>query len=136
MNGKCLVAPIILGDIILGTKLRVAEVAGHTVVVGDHYEDGVLGFHVPHGAILPLSLLEDMWLVGRLAGKAKNRVQAREIHGVLSDGLFYGSRYHTEMDGVRTYHHSRSWQEGWLEGQDVAQMLVDTSGSSLITFKG
>ena len=135
MTGKCIVAPIIMGDPITGTKLRVAHIAGHQVVVGDHYEDGALGFHIPHGTVLPLFLLEDMWLVGKLAGKDKNRVKAREIHGVFSDGLVYGSCYFLdEKDGI-VYHESRSWDPFWAEGQDVAELLINKVGEPYITFR-
>ena len=67
-------------------RYLVASYAGRQFVVGDHYVNGVLGFFIPVGAIIPQPILEDMWLVGRLAGKRKNRVRQRLIGGVTSEG--------------------------------------------------
>lgn len=96
-------------------ELQVGTIDGHSVVVGRHYDDGVLGFFIPDGAIIPDKLAKEMWVKGRLAGKKKNRVKAREMGGVKSDGLFYASRFAHEGDIV----HSASWDEKWKEGDDV-----------------
>lgn len=105
--------------------LKVAEVAGNQVVVGDHYDEGVLGIFIPDGAIVPDKLLEDMWLKGKLAGKQKNRVKARDREGVYSAGLFYGSGYwymnpeNREIERIT----SRSWNPEWKEGDDVTEQI-------------
>lgn len=41
------------------------------------------------------------------------------MHGVHSDGLFYGSRYWVIENGVRKYINSPSWKPDWQEGHDV-----------------
>jgi hypothetical protein len=107
-------------------QLRVGEINGHVVVVGDHYDDGTLGFFIPDGAIIPDKLAEEMWVKGKLAGKQRNRVKARDFKGVFSEGLFYGSRYFLLtttlwVPGGRTYHDSPSWNPAWKEGDDVTE---------------
>lgn len=104
-------------------SLQVGSVAGQTVVVGRHYDEGTLGFFVPDGYILSDKLLDEMWLRGRLAGKDKNRVKARVMGGIASAGVFYGSRYWLEKDGVRTYIDSPSWNPSWKEGDDITDQL-------------
>lgn len=97
-----------------------------TVVTGDHYEVGQFGFLVPEGAILPEKLLREMWLwndetgKGRLAGKQGNRVKARMMgpmhsQGVVSHSLFYGATYVHEGNKIN----SPSWNPDWHEGHDV-----------------
>jgi RNA ligase (TIGR02306 family) len=51
------------------------------------HEDGNLIAYIPEQAVLPDWLVERMELKGRLAGKAKNRVKAIKLRGVLSQGL-------------------------------------------------
>ena len=119
---------IVVGKIILSDhpsmpNLQVGIIAGFSVVVGRHYDEGTLGFFVPDGYILSDKLLDEMWLRGRLAGKGKNRVKSREIGGVPSAGVFYGSRYWLEKDGVKTYFDSPSWNPSWKEGDDITQEL-------------
>lgn len=104
-------------------KLMIGQLGDHQVVVGNHYDDGVLGFHIPVGAIVPDEILKDMWLLGKLSGSKKNKVKAREMKGILSDGLFYGSRYFVDKDDGRFYIESRSWNPKWKEGDDVAAEL-------------
>lgn len=114
--------------------LQIGEIAGHQVVVGDHYEEGNLGFYIPPGAVLPQRILSDMWLwnsehnKGRLAGKRGDRVKAREMDGVMSDGLFYGAYYFNRNDedyDFDNYHPitTQSWNEDWVDGQDVSAEL-------------
>jgi hypothetical protein len=103
--------------------LRLGSVGGFQVVVGDHYEDGTPGVFIPGGAIVPDKLAEEMWVKGRLAGKQKDRVKAREMRGSWSDGLFYGSRYFEVVNGEKVYHDGPSWNPAWVEGQDVTEEL-------------
>ena len=66
-------------------------------VVGDYrsivrkgqFKTGDLGVYIPEAAVLPEWLIEELGLVGKLAGKAKNRVKAIKLRGVLSQGLIY-----------------------------------------------
>ena len=66
-------------------------------VVGDYrsivrkgaFKTGDLGVYIPESAVLPEWLIVELGLEGRLAGKAKNRVKAVKLRGVLSQGLIY-----------------------------------------------
>lgn len=118
---KVIVGRIQLSDHPNNPNLQVGNVAGRTVVVGRHYDDGTLGFFIPDGAIVPDKLAEEMWVKGKLAGKQKNRVKAKEMSGVFSEGLFYGSRYWTEMGGVKVYVDSPSWNPNWKEGDEISK---------------
>lgn len=104
-------------------SLRVAEVGGHQVVVGDHYEEGALGIFIPDGAIVPDKLAGEMWVLGKLAGSKRNKVRARERGGVRSDGLFYGSRFFSINDGQVKEISSASWNPAWKEGRDVTDEI-------------
>ena len=113
--------------------LRVAMVGEHQVVIGDHYADGLLGVYIPPDAIVPEPILRELWLWneaigrGRLAGTRGNQVKARTMGGVLSDGLFYGSRW---RDEAGTWHDSASWDPAWTEGQDVSAALGVIDGNA------
>lgn len=98
-------------------KLKIGHLReSRQVVVGDHYQEGQLGFFVPEGAIVGEKLLREMWLWneernrGRLAGKKGNRVKARIMEQVMSDGLWYGSQ-------------GESWQPHWIEGLIITEAL-------------
>lgn len=64
-------------------------------VVGDYrsivrkgqFKTGDLGVYIPEAAVLPEWLIEKLGLVGKLAGKDKNRVKAIKLRGILSQGL-------------------------------------------------
>lgn len=107
----------------LAPNLRIANVDGNIVVVGDHYDEGEMGFYIPVGAKVPEDLLKDMWLEGKLAGSKKNQVKARDMKGVLSMGLFYGSRFFVLQDGQKVYTTSRAWNPNWVVGHNVATEL-------------
>lgn len=100
-------------------KLMIGEIAGHQVVIGNHYDDETLGFFIPDGAIIPDKLAEEMWLKGKLAGGKKNRVKARDIKGTFSEGLFYGSRYWILDGETKKYIDSPSWNPKWAVGECV-----------------
>ena len=68
----------------------------------------------------PTAVPDEMWVKGKLSGKNKDRVKAREMHGVFSEGLFYGSRYFVVEFGEKVYIDSPRWNPAWVEGQDVA----------------
>ena len=109
------VGRIFLRDHPTAAHLQLGTINGHQVVVGRHYDEGTLGFFIPDGAIVPDNLAEEMWVKGKLSGKNKDRVKAREMYGVFSEGLFYGSRYH--VAGV--YQDSKSWNPSWVEGHII-----------------
>lgn len=101
------------------SHLQLATVAGRQVVVGRHYDEGILGIFLPDGAVVPDKLAEEMWVKGKLAGKKGNRVKARERDGILSEGLFYGSIFWVVESEGKVYNKGPSWNPAWTEGQDV-----------------
>ncbi len=113
---KVVVNPITIAAHPTSQKLKVGMVGGHQVVVGDHYYQGQLGFFVPVGGVVPEKILREMWLwnddlkKGRLGGKKGDRVKAREMDGVKSEGLFYGSQ-------------GASWNVAWGEGDDITEEI-------------
>ncbi len=118
---------VIVGKIQLNkipnSPLMKGSINGHTVVVGDHYDDGTLGFFIPEGAIVPDPLLEDMWVKGKLAGKQRNRVKAREMAGIMSEGLFYGSHFWLKNGKHFEEQTARNWNPKWKEGDDITDEL-------------
>lgn len=103
--------------------LIVARVGEHQVVTGNHYDDGTLGIFIPDGAIVPDKLADEMRVLGKLAGKQKNRVKSRYLSDVFSDGLYYGSRFFDIVDGQKVFGVGPSWNPEWIEGQDVTEEL-------------
>lgn len=72
-------------------KLEIAHIGDYQSIVSKgKYKDGDAGAYIPESSILPDSLIKEMGLEGKLAGKAKNRVKAVRIREVLSQGLVYG----------------------------------------------
>ena len=68
--------------------LELAAVGGYrAVVVKGRYRTGDLAVYVPEGSVVPAYLQERLGLVGRLAGRQKDRVKAIRLRGVLSQGL-------------------------------------------------
>ncbi len=109
-------------------ELDVGECGSHQVVVGRHYDEGILGIFIPDGSIIPDQLADEMWVKGKLAGKKGNRVKARLRGNVMSEGLFYGSNFYLVEDGARTYYRGPSWNPEWVEGQDVTNEIGVTYG--------
>ena len=71
-------------------KLEVARIGGYTCIVGKgDYTSGDKAVYIPEQAILPDDVIEYLGLTGRLSGKAKNRVKAIKLRGVLSQGLLH-----------------------------------------------
>jgi RNA ligase (TIGR02306 family) len=64
-------------------------------VVGDYrsvvrkgqFTAGSLAVYLPEASVLPDSLIEELGLVGKLAGGARNRVKAIRLRGCLSQGI-------------------------------------------------
>jgi hypothetical protein len=121
---RCIVYPIHIITTHPETEhLVIADVGEHRVVTGNHYDEGVLGVFIPDGAIIPDKLADEMRVLGKLAGKKGNRVKAKEMLGVYSEGLFYGSRFFDVADGQKVYDVGPSWNSDWIEGQDVTEEL-------------
>lgn len=69
------------------------------------YKSGDLVAYIPEQSILPIDLIRELGLEGKLAGQNHDRVKAIRLRGTLSQGLCYPAR------------------PGWSEGQDVAAEL-------------
>jgi RNA ligase (TIGR02306 family) len=86
--------------------LEIARVGDYQSIVRKaQFSTGELAAYIPEQSILPPALLEELGLVGKLAGSGHDRVKAIKLRGVLSQGLCYPAR------------------EGWAEGQDVTEAL-------------
>ena len=70
--------------------IEIARIDGYTAIVakGD-FKSGDVAVYIPEASIVPDSILEDMGLTGKLAGKDKNRVKAIRLRDVVSQGLVY-----------------------------------------------
>ena len=60
-----------------------------SIVQKGQLQDGDVVAYIPEASVVPENLLEELNLVGKLAGKTKNRVKAIKLRGVLSQGLTY-----------------------------------------------
>ncbi len=70
--------------------LELARVGDYISIVGKgQFKTGDLGVYIPEAAVVPEWLLKEIGLDGKLAGKAKNRVKAMKLRGVISQGLIY-----------------------------------------------
>lgn len=92
--------------------LELARVGGYvSLIKKDSFSTGDLAVYIPEASIVPDDVIQELGLEGRLAGKAKNRVKAIKLRGVLSQGLIYpvaGNR----LNGVEVE-----------EGDDVMEAL-------------
>lgn len=83
--------------------LEIGRIDGYQFVVAKgQWHTGDLGVYIPEQSIVPTALIEEMGLVGRLAGPEANRVKAIKLRGVLSQGLFYrpdGVTFTDDMEG-------------------------------------
>lgn len=87
-------------------RLEIAQIGDYQCIVGKgQFQSGNLAAYIPEQALVPQSLLREMGLEGKLAGKSKNRVKAIRLRGILSQGLVYPAR------------------EEWQEGTDVTDIL-------------
>lgn len=88
------------------TALEVGKVDDYMVVnKKGQFQTGDLIAYIPEASVLPKTLIEELGLVGRLAGSNKDRVKAIKLRKVLSQGLCLPAK------------------EDWVEGQDVAEIL-------------
>ena len=60
-----------------------------SVVPKGEFKVDELAVYIPEQSIVPAWVLERMGLVGKLAGREKNRVKAIKLRGCLSQGLLY-----------------------------------------------
>ncbi|GAA3236873.1 RNA ligase (ATP) [Actinocorallia longicatena] len=68
--------------------LELAQVGLYRAVVAKgRFTTGDWALYIPEGALLPDALIEELGLVGRLAGSAGNRVKAVRLRGELSQGI-------------------------------------------------
>lgn len=69
-------------------RIELAQIGLYRSVVGKGtYSVGDLCVYIPEAAILPDALIEELGLVGKLAGSGKNRVKPVKLRGVLSQGI-------------------------------------------------
>lgn len=69
-------------------NLELAQVGHYRAVVKKgEYETGDYALYIPEQAILPPELIEELGLVGYLAGKEKNRVKAVRLRQEVSQGI-------------------------------------------------
>jgi RNA ligase (TIGR02306 family) len=88
-------------------RLELAQVGAYlSIIPKGMYKDGALGVYIPEQAIVPDDILEELNLTGRLGGKAKNRVKAMRLRGIVSQGVIYPN--------------TGNWEEG--------ELLNDTLG--------
>jgi len=67
-----------------------ANVADYKCVIQKgSFNSGDLAIYIPEGSIVPVDILEELGLTGKLAGPAKNRVKAIKLRKTLSQGLLY-----------------------------------------------
>jgi RNA ligase (TIGR02306 family) len=95
-----------------------------SVVRKNEFSVGDLVIYIPEASLLPLPLLREMNLEGKLAGGEKNRVKAIKLRGCLSQGLVY--KTWTAPDTRRVYNYIVDFmgnKEYVEEGQDVAEFL-------------
>ena len=70
--------------------LDVVFVGGYECIAGlGQYKDGDIIIHIPEASIVPDDVLEELGLVGMLSGSKGNRVKAKRLRGILSQGLVY-----------------------------------------------
>jgi len=69
-------------------SIELAQVGAYRAVVAKgQYHTGDIAVYIPEQAILPKTLITELGLTGRLAGKAKDRVKAIRLRGELSQGI-------------------------------------------------
>lgn len=85
-------------------KIEIALVGGYkSIVRKGQFESGGLAVYIPEGALLPEWLLREMEMwdelngCGTLHGGAGNRVKAKKLRGIMSQGLLYPIKYSAEL---------------------------------------
>jgi RNA ligase (TIGR02306 family) len=68
--------------------LELAQVGLYRAVVAKGaYQSGDYAIYIPEQSVLPMELIEELGLTGRLAGSGKDRVKAIRLRGELSQGI-------------------------------------------------
>lgn len=94
--------------------LELAQVGLYRAVVAKGaYRTGDFALYIPEQAVLPAELIEELGLIGRLAGGSADRVKAVRLRGELSQGLVCRPRALAGVDLARAAE----------EGTDFAESL-------------
>lgn len=94
--------------------LELAQVGLYRAVVAKGaYRTGDYALYIPEQAVLPVALIEELGLTGRLAGGAANRVKAVRLRGELSQGLVCRPQALSDVD----------LESAAKEGTDFAEFL-------------
>lgn len=99
-------------------RIEAVQIGGYkSITEKGKYKVGDLAVYIPCGSLVPLSVQEELGLVGKLSGGKKNRVKEIKLKGVLSEGLVYPvenliERARQDNDGGSV-----------CEGMDVAEFL-------------
>ncbi|WP_460063904.1 RNA ligase (ATP) [Streptomyces sp. YKOK-I1] len=94
--------------------LELAQVGLYRAVVAKGaYRTGEAALYIPEQAVLPLELVEELGLSGRLAGSRSDRVKAVRLRGELSQGIVCRPGALAEVDLLRAA----------AEGTDFAERL-------------
>lgn len=81
--------------------LELAQVGLYRAVVAKGaYKTGDIAVYIPEQAVLPLALVEELGLTGRLAGGNADRVKAVRLRGELSQGIVCRPRALADADLV------------------------------------
>lgn len=73
--------------------LELAQVGDYlSIIPKGQFQTGDLAVYIPEQAIVPENVIEELGLTGKLSGKAKNRVRAIKLRGILSQGLIYPNK--------------------------------------------
>ena len=71
-------------------RIEICQIGDYqSIVPKGMLQNGDVVAYIPEAAIVPDDILEPIGLVGKLSGKAKNRVKARKFLKVLSQGIVY-----------------------------------------------
>jgi len=82
-------------------RLELAQAGAYlSAIPKGAYKTGDLAVYIPEQAILPETLIEELGLVGRLAGRKCNRVKAILLQKVLSQGIIYPNKGNWEEGEV------------------------------------
>lgn len=81
-------------------RLELAQVGLYrAVILKDQFQTGDYVIYIPEAAVLPPELVEELGLIGKLAGRDKNRVKAVRLRGELSQGIVCRPSAVNEMFG-------------------------------------
>lgn len=112
--------------------LELARVGDYRCIVQKgKFKNGDMVAYIPEAAIVPEWMLKELGLEGKLAGKAKNRVKAIKLRGIVSQGIVYRTRVFEPNIGnywIAVPASDDDTFNAWdlrmvREGQDVAEML-------------